>query len=114
LLTPTDVNNCNFNQNHSLSIIRNTAVVVIICDLSANRELTYRRRVFRFTENFTQIGGNRPVRLLVKAPLTRRPSRSAVREAFPHTVLRFRLFLPSHQPIRQHPVDLQYGVTLND
>ena len=44
-----------------------------------------------------------PVRFRVKAPVTRRPPHSPVREDFPHTVLRFRLFLPSLQPIRRHP-----------
>ena len=39
----------------------------------------------------------------VKAPLTRRPPHRSVREAFPHTVPRFRPFLPSRQPIRRHP-----------
>jgi len=39
----------------------------------------------------------------VKAPVTRRPPHRSVREAFPHTVPRFRPFLPSRQPIRRHP-----------
>ena len=39
----------------------------------------------------------------VKAPVARRPPHRSVREDFPHTVLRFKLFLPSYQPIRRHP-----------
>jgi len=43
------------------------------------------------------------VRFRVKAPVTRCPPHSPGREDFPHPVPRFRLFLPSHQPIRRHP-----------
>ncbi len=44
-----------------------------------------------------------PVKFRVKAPLTRRPPHRSVREDFPHTVPRFRPFLPSRQPARRHP-----------
>ena len=54
---------------------------------------------YRFLINGTILA----VQFRVKAPLTRRPPHRSVREAFPHTVPRFKLFLPSHQPIRRHP-----------
>jgi len=44
-----------------------------------------------------------PSQFRVKAPVTRRPPHRPVREVFPHTVPRFKLFLPSCQPIRRHP-----------
>jgi hypothetical protein len=42
-------------------------------------------------------------RIRVKAPVAQRPPLFPVREDSPHTVLRFRPFLPSRQPIRRPP-----------
>ncbi|WDN88575.1 hypothetical protein BuS5_01543 [Desulfosarcina sp. BuS5] len=45
-----------------------------------------------------------PNTVQVGASVTRRPPYRPVREDFPHTVPRFKSFLPDYQPNRRHPV----------
>jgi len=56
-----------------------------------------------FAQNYANAknGIASPVWFRVEAPVTRRSPHRSGREAFPHTVPRFKLFLPSCQPIRR-------------
>ena len=60
------------------------------------------RRAMRVQEVFLKaIAGE--IKFQVEAPVTRRSPHRPVLEDFPHTVPRFRFFLPNLQPIRRHP-----------